>query len=136
MIFSFSKKIVKEDFNKKDQSIIDKLGFIINPAFQQLASILSRNITWEDNIACVVKTITVTVDSTGKPTTTTSFLVDLKTTCQNLFVTRATNQTVSTHYPTAAPFVSWSQNGNTITINNVSGLQANEKYQLRIIITI
>lgn len=136
MQFTFFRRIIKEDFKKDEQDLVGRIGFIINPCFTQLSSILSRNLTWEDNFSAVVKTITITVDSAGIPLNTTSFSVDLKAQCQNLFVTQAKNLTNVAHYPVSAPFISWTQSGSQIVINHVSGLQANEQYQLRIIITV
>jgi hypothetical protein len=50
-----------------------------------------------------------------------------------LTVIMANNITNSTTYPTGMPFISYTVSGKTVIFNNITGLQANNKYTLRVI---
>lgn len=122
-------RIVKEDFKKDDQDAADKLGYVLNNFCETLVTALNKRLTIADNLAMEYKTLTLTVDSTGKPISATSFTTALGQ-LQGIIVVQAINITNSITYPTAAPWVSWTQKGTSVVVNNISGLQANNKYQL------
>jgi hypothetical protein len=46
----------------------------------------------------------------------------LTTKLYGIICINALNQSGDSTYPTAMPFISWSQNGSTITIKNISGI--------------
>lgn len=129
----FLKRLIKEDFKSTEQEMIGKVAFILNPAMEAITNALTSGLTIEDNFNGNVKEIVVTVDAAGLPTSSTSFKSGLKLPVKNLIVTRAINLSNSTAYPTSHPFINFTDNGGQITINQVSGLQANNKYQLRVI---
>jgi acetaldehyde dehydrogenase (acetylating) len=133
MKFTSIRRIIKEDFPSKDRELVGKMAQPINNMFQFQATVFNNGITFSDNINCQIKDIDITVDATGKPTSAVVFKSTLKTSSQGILVIKATNLTNSDIYPTGAPFVSSSENNSQITINNVTGLQAGQKYTLRII---
>lgn len=133
---TFLKRLIKEDFKQADQELIGKIAFILNPALESITNVLTRNLTFEDNFAGQIKEVDLTVDASGKPINTTSFKSDLNGSCKNLIVTRAQNLTNTAVYPSSAPFISFSESNGQIFINNCTGLQANNKYRLRILATI
>lgn len=129
------KNLVKDNFPQKYYDLIDTLGFSINPVMTQLLNAMNRNLTVTDNLNMQYKDIVVTVDANGTPTTTTTYKSTLNGSTQGIVVIRADNLTSSRTYPVSYPFISWIDNSGTVTINNISGLQANQKYQLRILAT-
>ena len=133
---SFIRKLVKEDFPQKYQDLIGSLGNVLNPALQSITLSLNKGLTFADNVQCSIVNISVTVDATGKPINPTTFQSNLISTTQHLFLTQAHNLTNTNTYPTTAPFISWVDNAGNVTINNITGLQANQTYSLRIIVTI
>lgn len=129
---SFLKKLVKEDFDSKDQTLIGKIGFVLNPIIQQLTSILNKGLSIA-NLSTQVKTILVQMDATGKPASNLSFLSDLSGKCIGVTVLRAQNLTNSTTYPTGAPFITFSENNGQIQIAHITGLSANDTWQLTLV---
>lgn len=136
MKLSFLRRLVKEDFPQKDKELVGKIGYVINPAMEQLSQALRNNLTWADNMAAQVNTISVTVDASGNPVNPISFVSSLSSPIQHILVTRAVNAAQSNTYPTGAPFVSFVQNGTDITIQNVTGLPANTAFNLTLISSI
>lgn len=133
---SFIRKLVKEDFPQKYQDLIGSLGNVLNPALQSISIGLNNGLTIGDNLQATTVNITVTCDVNGNPINPTSFPSNLGSPTQHLLITRAYNLTNTNAYPTGAPFISWVDNGGQVSINNVTGLQANNQYSLRIIVTI
>lgn len=129
-----SKRITKTDYDKKYQDLIDTLSYTINYQLESLFEALNNGSSLTDNLKCTSKSVTLQVDATGRPLSTTSFSLDVPGRIAGIECIRATNSTNSGVYPTSAPFVSFNQpNNNIITITNVTGLQAGNTYVLRLI---
>ena len=133
MLFSTFRRLLKEDFDPENQALIDKLAFVINPLIETMTRAFTRNLSFDDNINCQVKSLEITVDSSGVPTQTTSFRSSLTSKSQGIFCVRAQNLTNSSTYPSGGVLISFTENQKIITIQHVTGLQANNKYQLKII---
>lgn len=125
-------KIVKTDFAKEVQDAIEQLSYTVNPIIDNLAALANNNISISDNLASVVKSVIVTVDATGTPTSTTGFNLGKNSVIIGLQVKRAINNTNAIVYPTGAPWVSYTQSGAQVIINNVQGLPANNQFTLTI----
>ena len=121
------KMIVKEDFAQSDQALVDKLAYIINPVFTDLQSAFAKGI----DITYLTREITpISITSVaGVPNPRAQFKTAL-TKPVGVVVISAPNATNTATYPTSAPFVSWSINGTIITINAITGLQDNAKYNI------
>lgn len=131
--FEGVKRIVKEEFESKYHSLVDKLAPPINTMMEFVARAMNKGITFDENINCQVKDIDITVDSNGSPTVPTAFKSSLKSPSKGIIVVKATNLTNPATYPTGQPFISFSENNNQITIMNVVGIQAANNYRLKII---
>lgn len=128
------RRLFRQDFKEEYGDLIDGLSPAINTGIETLYNVFNKNVDLSNNIQCTVKDVTVEVDSSGTPKVTTSFALDvLNTPVKGTTVILANNLTNTSTYPTSQPFVSFSQNANNLIINNVSGLQANQKYTLRVI---
>lgn len=129
-------QMTKENFPSKYHDLVDTIAYPINNAFQQIINAFNSNqITVTDNLNQQYKTISITVDASGNPVQTTTYKSTLTGRTQGIIVINAVNTTSSTTYPTSCPFISFIDNSGTVTINNVSGLQANQKYTLTILST-
>lgn len=125
------RRIITQDFKEEDRELVEQIGSNINDAFNSVYAVLQKRVSFADNIASTVRTIDITVDSTGKPTQATSFKLDVtNTSVLGVIVLSALNLTNSAVYPTAMPFISYTQNGDIIYINNITGLQARNQYRL------
>jgi hypothetical protein len=128
------KRIITQDYKNEYQELIEQLGGNINDSFNLLYSALNNRLTIADNVSSTVKDVEIIVDSTGKPLNDASF----KLTISNIavigcFCIRATNLTNPSTYPSGTPWVSFIQNENSIKILNVTNLQPNNRYILKII---
>lgn len=127
------KRIITSDFEADDQQLIEQLGFPINDGFNALYFAVDGKLSLRDNLFCTVKDVELTVNAAGVPTVGGSFNLDKQAQVIGCQVIYAANQTNSASYPTSAPFVSFIQNGNSVIINHISGLQTNQRYIVRIV---
>lgn len=127
------KRIFYTDFPKDFQSLVEQLSYTINQGFDSVFSALNNNLTLNDNLAVTVKDVTVTVNSSGTPTSATSFTIANSNTIVGTQVIKATNNTSATVYPSGGVFLSYTQSGNLITINNIAGLPENNQFTLRVV---
>jgi hypothetical protein len=128
------KRIITQDYTEENQELIEQLGGNINDSFTTLYSALNNRLTFGENISSTVKEIELSVDSSGKPINDSGFKLDiLNTPVTGCICVKATNLINSNTYPTGTPWVSFIQTDNFIRILNVTNLQPNTRYRLRII---
>lgn len=127
------KRIFKTDYDQKDQDLVEKLAVTINNGFELLYNQNNRGIDLSNNLACTVRSIEVIVNSSGIPTAGTGFTIDTSGQIKGTQVLRAVNLTNSSVYPTSAPFISFTQDNKTITINHIAGLPANNKFSITLV---
>jgi hypothetical protein len=134
MKLSSYRRIITQDYTEEDQEMIEQLGGTVNDSFNSIYSALNKRLTLTDNIGATVKELVVTLDSNGIPQQLIRFTTDVpSTSVVQVTCGRARNITNPSTYPTAAPFVSFTQIGNTIVINHITGLAPNQQW--RIVIT-
>lgn len=126
------KRLFTQDYPKENQKLIDTLSVSLNNGIEVLYNALNGEITLRDNIKGTVKDIVVVVNSSGTPLQTAAFTLNSTSKIDAVVVGIALNQTNTTVYPTSQPFISGSQAGTIFTINNISGLQPNQQYLLRV----
>lgn len=112
--------------------MIDTLSVSLNNGIEVLYNALNGQITLRDNISGTVKDVVVSVDSSGTPLQSAAFTLNTTNKIDAIVVGIAQNQTNSNVYPTSQPFISGSQSGTTFTISNITGLQPNQQYLLRV----
>ena len=123
------KRIVKEDFDSKYHTLIEKLSYPINSFFDQVIAVLNKGIDFQ-NLNQELLQLIVTVDVNGIPTSDTKLKSGLVSSIRGMTCVRATNITTVGEFPTTAPFVTFVQNGNILTIQHVSGIQSEKQYRL------
>lgn len=127
------KRIISSDFPKEFQKLVDQLSLSLNNGITVLYTALANNLTIRQNLAATVADVLVTVDATGKPTQTTAFKLNSTARVDMVMVGLAVNQVNSAVYPAGGVFVSGVQADNIYTIQNVTGLQPNQQYLLRLV---
>lgn len=124
------KRITTEEFKPEDREIAERIGNIYNYFAEQVTNIINGNIDF-DNLQRDLITIEITVDSNGSPTQKTQFSNSVG--LQGTKVIKATNLTNSVNYLQSSPFITFSALGTGLyTIDNIKGLNPNEKYSLTI----
>ena len=116
-----NRQIKPEDFDSKDQKLIQKLAFPINTFMQQVITALSNNLDF-NNLNEQIVSFTVSVDSSGTPTTPVQFKNSLKTKPIGMVCISAVNTSTNLRFPVATPFASFTLNGDLIVITNIAGL--------------
>ena len=127
------KRLTTTDFKEDQQAFVEQLSFPINDGFSQLYFAMNGRVDLRNNLFCTVKDVEITVKDNGIPVNSTSFSLDRDGKMLGCQVLYAANQANTAIYPTAQPFVSFTQNGKTVTINHISGLQSGDRYIVRIV---
>jgi hypothetical protein len=132
MKISGFKRIIKEDFEKEQQQLIDKIGYSINPFAEEVIRALSGNLN-QDNLNEKLKSIDLIVNASGIPTTEIQFKNPiLNTKVEGLLVIKAENISNTSAYPTGGIFITYSENANVITVDHITGLPAGVKFRLKL----
>lgn len=127
------RRLITQDYDKENQKLIEQISSPINNAFNELYFTLNGRVSLRDNLFCTVKDLDVTVDTNGVPVVTTSFTLDKQGAVIGCHIIAAIAQTNSSLFPTSAPFASFIQNGDSVIIPHISGLQAGQRYLVRIV---
>ncbi len=128
------RRIFTTDFPPENETLVDKLAYILNINLQVLYDALNKKVDLENNIDCQVQDITVNVNSLGVPKNSTIFALNDKVrNIIGLQVIRAENQTNSAIYPTSGVFVTFSQVQTGIQILHVTGLPADNNFAIKLI---
>lgn len=127
------RRIYKTDYPQDQQDLVDKLAVTINNGFELLYDALNNKLTLADNLAVSVKDITVTVDASGVPTKNLSFNVTFPGKVSTIEVGRTTNLTNSSALLTGGVSLLFTQSNSTVNIQQITGLQPNQKYQIRVV---
>lgn len=127
------RRIFTQDYPKEFKKLIDILSVSLNNGIEVLYEALNNSLTLRDNISCTVKDITLSVDSNGKPVTSANISLINNNTVDGVTVLSAINQVNPAVYPTGGVFISGAQNGNLYVINNITGLQPNTSYTIRLV---
>lgn len=127
------KRLIGSDFPKEFKKLIDQLSLSLNNGIDVLYTALNNNLTIRDNLLATVTDVLVTVDANGKPIQTTAFKLNSTSKVDLVMVGLARNQVNSIIYPSSGVLVSGVQANNIYTIQNVTGLQPNQQYSLRIV---
>jgi hypothetical protein len=126
------KRLNKNDYPEEYRDLIDQLSFIINDGFETLYNTLDGRVN-PDNTLTAVKDAQVIVNESGIPQSRVN--ISLENTkvkkaigCMVISIINANNPIV---YPEAGVTVSWVQEGNSVTVNHLTGLQANTPWVIR-----
>ena len=127
------RRLYTGDYDKQFKSLVDTLSLSINNGIQSLYDALNNGLTIRDNMKATVRDVVLSVDATGAPVNTTTFSLDYSGVLDGVIVLSATNQTNANIYPISAPFISFTPLANSVTVNNVTGLQPGNTYSLRVV---
>ena len=127
------KRIITEDFESQYQTLISRLGFVLNEFMSDTVNIVNGNIDF-DNLTQKKISIDISVNSAGKPLKGADVNVGI-TNPSGTDVIRVQQLSGTAVYPTSAPFISYTNKGNgIITIDHISGLPANIQYKVTFIV--
>lgn len=127
------KRIITKDFQPDDQDLVELLGRQLNDGIEQLYFAVGGKLTFADNFAATVKEVEVTVGATGIPINRTSIVLSNNSVVVGTLVLSVVNKTNAATFPTGTPFISFTQNGTSLFIDNITGLQANNRYLIKFV---
>lgn len=128
------KTLQASDFDQQYQGLINQLALIFNNNMQSLFTAFNNGISLADNIACQVATVPITVDASGNTTNSAQFAIQVPNMrISGLTVIRAVNTSNSNILPTGAPFCSYTPASQSVTINNITGLQTGYQWSITVV---
>lgn len=127
-------RILPKEFPEEDRQTVEMLAGILNYFMTQTTDIINGRLDYE-NINKEIVTFEVTVDANGKPIQTLNFTANSGVVGGT--VINAQNLTNTAVFPTSQPFVSFNalQQNKLYRVNNITGLQANNKYRITLEVT-
>jgi hypothetical protein len=126
------KQITKEDYPSEYAELVDKLAFSINPLMRQITAAFNKQIDIT-NLTNVITEFEVTVLSSGIPINPTSIKVEPSKRLLGTTVIQVTNLTDG-DFPVTNPFITYSVNQTMLNVNHVTGLAAEKRYKLRVLL--
>ena len=127
------RRIITNDFEEEDRDLVGQLSTPINYSFNELYFALNGRLTLRDNLFSTVKDVDIYVNSNGTPVNTTSFALDKTGSILGCSVLSAVNQDNTSVFPTGQPFISFTQNNNSIFINHITGLTPGYRWTIRVV---
>lgn len=132
-IQSFS-RIIVEDYEEEERAMMTKLANSLNPFAESIVDALSKHLTVDDNLDMSKKSLSITVDERGVPTSKTLLKSDLGSLCVGITVIKAANVTTPTNLATGTPFVTFTDADKLLTITNITNLTPGNKYTLTLLL--
>lgn len=126
------RRIFEQDYEKQYQDLVRQLSVSINYGFEPLYEILNGKLSFTENTASLITTVNVEVNANGKPKSKTTIRKTTSDRFSGFMIIKAENLSNSSIYPTSAPFISYTETSDSITINNVTGLPADNLFQLTV----
>lgn len=125
------KKVLKEDL-KEAPPWVDNLIQPINTFMENVYQCLNKNVTFYDNIASFIYTVTYkTPVSYPADVDVVEFLNQLKTKPIGVIVLQVYDK--ANYEPAAGPvYVPWVENNGSITLGTITGLEAEKSYLVRL----
>jgi hypothetical protein len=128
------KRITTSDFNPDFKEIVEGLGSTVNDSFGDIYFVLNGRADLANNISCTLRDVEITANASGTPINRTVFTVKNATLpVIGITVILALNLSNPSGYPTSQPFISFTQIDGGILINNITGLQPNQRYLIRLV---
>ena len=128
------KRIRTEDFDPDYQALVDRIGGCVNDFADEVYKVLNGGIDF-GNLSQQIINLDLTTDGSGGLINPPPIKFNIPGyRLKGMQVISATNLVNSNIYVTSQPFISWTINGNIITILNVTGLPINSSFRLTVIL--
>jgi hypothetical protein len=128
------KRISTDNISAEYKQLAEKLAYSINPFAEDVVTALDGRLSIAENLNQSYKEITVQVNSSGVPIQATQIKSDITGRAKGMNIEFIENQTNINVFPTAAPFITWTENEGIITVRHITGLQTGNKWKLRLLI--
>jgi hypothetical protein len=126
------KRIIKDNFQQKDQELVEALAFSINPFSEQIVAAFDKGINF-DNLNQELLTFKTRVNAQQVPIVKLDIKTTLKTRIQGCTIINVQNITDASLL-TSAPFISYNLSQSGITITQILGIVPNKDYNITVIL--
>lgn len=127
------RRLIEDDFEPEQRPMIRRLGFVVNTFMENVVRQVNGKLDFS-NLSEDLKVFKITVNASGVPLKSDKINTNI-TNPSGLTVIKARNITSPTTYPTEAPWISFepvSGSRNILKINKITGLPANNEFELTI----
>lgn len=131
------RRLYSSDFDINNKQLIDQLGATYNPSIETLYDALNKKLTFADNFASTIITFNVTVDTNGSPIRATQIKLDnsqINSSINGVLVLNAVGSKNANLLPAGGVYVSATKNEGNLIIQNIKGLQADNPYNITILV--
>lgn len=131
------RRLYSTDFKPEYKGLIDQIGTTYNANIEALYDALNKKLSFADNFASTIVTFNVTVDSTGTPTRKTQVKLDssqANSSINGVLVLNAVGSRDANLLPNSGVYVTASKNESSLLIQNIKGLQADNPYNVTILV--
>lgn len=112
--------------------MVDKLAYVLNTFMEQTIRQVNGNIDFT-NLNQELITFKIVVDASGVPIGNNLVRTNIIGS-KGVLVISATNKDDGTVFPTATPFITFTQSAKILKIKNITGLQNAAEYELKIVV--
>lgn len=117
-----------EDFPEEYREMVERLAIPYNFFVEQVTNVINGSLDFENLDRNLIQ-IELDMGENGNPVSTAKFSAERGV--QGTNIIRVDNLTNTANYPNTAPFLSFTTNGSGLyTINNITGLEAGNRYRL------
>ncbi|PCI45890.1 MAG: hypothetical protein COB41_00435 [Proteobacteria bacterium] len=128
------KRLRKEDFDSEYQPMMERVAYSVNTFMEQVISVLNKNVDF-NNLNQQVVSYNISLDSSGTVINAPNIKTNLKSKPAGVLCISASNVNDPNIFPISQPFVNIGIiNSTTVSVQNISGLQADSTYQLTLLI--
>lgn len=127
------KRLSTEAVESKYRDLIQLIAGSTNDFADEVTTALNNNLTVDENLNMQYKTLEFSVASTGVPTVTTQFKSTLKSRVKGLQVIKVENLTNPNTYLTGAPFITFTETNQVVTVSHITGLVVSNKYRVTVL---
>lgn len=127
------KRLSSEAVESQYRDLIQVIAGSTNDFADQVTIALNSNLTVDDNLNMQYKELDFSVASTGTPIVTTQFKSTLKSRVKGLQVIKVENLTNANVFLTGAPFITFSETNQVVSVLHITGLVINNKYRVTVL---
>jgi hypothetical protein len=126
------KRLKAEDFDEDNQTLVSQLALNLNPFLEQVAAAFNKNIDFS-NLNQEVLTLQTKVTAAGIPVDKLEVKSSIKSKIKGIQVISVTNNTDDVTL-SGAPFVTYALTTVGFNITHITGLVADKKYSITLIV--
>lgn len=127
------KRLTSESVEPEYRDLIQVIAGSTNDFADEVTTALNNNLTVDENLNMQYKTLEFSVAATGVPTITTQFKSTLKSRVRGMQVIKVENLTNPNVFLTGAPFITFTETNQVVTVSHITGLAVSNKYRVTVL---